>query len=194
MYQVFDWLGLHLFKSFKWRKIFFSWEAFSLLHSDSYSCNKYIRSLKGLTEKEGSLAILCLFFNFSRGWVMYEIAISLFSESSWAEIQAFRFQTHAHMHIQLETKSTQWLRWAAYILRGSWTFGGVPWSPIIALVLGPATVAVPIEEESWKYKKKNIQGLRWSPPFPQMLWGEGTEEKKSHLLSIPRLSNFMILH
>lgn len=100
MYQVLDWMGLHLFKSFKWRKIFFSWEAFCLLHSDSYSCNKYIRSLKGLTEKEGSLAVLCLFFNFSRGWVMYEIAISLSllrKLLSWdSGFQISNTRTHAH--------------------------------------------------------------------------------------------------
>lgn len=163
-------MGLH-------QKIFSSWEAFHLLHSDSYSCNKYTSGLKGLTEKGGSLDFLYSFFNFSRGWVMYEIANSLFSECSWAEIQAFRFQTHTHTCTLLETKSTQGLRWAAYILRGSWTFGGVPWSPIIALVLGPATVAVPIEEESWKYKK-SIHRLRWSPPFPKMLWGWRHRGKK----------------
>lgn len=85
-------MGLH-------QKIFSSWEAFHLLHSDSYSCNKYTSSLKGLTEKGGSLDFLYSFFNFSRGWVMYEIANSLFSECSWAEIQAFRFQTHTHTHV-----------------------------------------------------------------------------------------------
>lgn len=177
------------FKGFKWRKIFSSWEAFNLLHSDSCSCNKYTRSLKGLTEKGQSFAFLYSLFNCSRGWVMYELVISLFSECS--RVQAFIFQTHAHMCTRLETKGTQWLRWAAYILRGSWTFGDVPWSPIIALVLGAATVAVPIKEESWKYTKKNIQRLRWSPSFPKMLSGEGTEEKnrrkKIIFLSIPRL-------
>lgn len=58
---MFDCLGLHLYKSFSWRKIFPSWEAFCLLHSDSCSCSKYTRNLKGLIE-EGEPCFSWLFF------------------------------------------------------------------------------------------------------------------------------------
>lgn len=90
--------GLHLFKSFKWRKkILSSWEAFCLFHSDAYRCNKYTWSLKGFTEKGGSLAFLYSFFNFSRGWVMYEMAISLRMFLRWDS--GFQISnTHTHIH------------------------------------------------------------------------------------------------
>lgn len=98
---------------------------------------------------------------------------------------------HTHAHTQLETKSTQWLRRAAYILRGSWTFGGVPWSPIIALVLGPATVAVPIKEESWKYTKKNTQGFKMKPIISSIAMG-WRHRRINHIFY--KFLGFMILH
>lgn len=100
--------GLHLFKSFKWRKkILSSWEAFCLFHSDAYRCNKYTWSLKGFTEKGGSLAFLYSFFNFSRGWVMYEMAISLRMFLRWDS--GFQISnTHTHTHNWKERVWSDW--------------------------------------------------------------------------------------
>lgn len=151
---MFDCLGLHLYKSFSWRKkIFPSWEAFCLLHSDSCSCNKYTRNLKGLVEK-GESCFSKLFFQTQWSNVRNCGVSRLRVLLSWdSGFQISHTCTRAHDWKQ--RVSSEWNELSAYILRGSWTFGDIPWSPIIALVLGPATV--PIEEESWKFQERTYK-------------------------------------
>lgn len=95
---MFDCLGLHLYKSFSWRKIFPSWQAFCLLHSDSCSCSKYTRNLKGLID-EGEPCFSRLFFQTQ--WMLGHVrnhGVSLLRVLlSWdSGLQVSNTRTHAH--------------------------------------------------------------------------------------------------